>query len=278
MIILRPLSGLASFLMLAGCASTQLNYNTLDIAKSVESLYLSQALENLSKTIDNPTLIPSQVDIAAGTVQTSNLISPSLNFPLSKSITRSGADVVTSTVLAGSTATAAANDGWVQTWTISPITDGNNLRNLRALYRYVVVADADLRREYRPPLALENGQFVPDKYSLQKPHCVLCTRRLIPNETLHKGWLYWTSDLGSYVPPRLPPPGVAVIDLGHWGRHELFISAEDYQNGYLDNFVLFIMGAGPGPSAPSAKGGAGGGAAGKRFELIIPQQVQPPQQ
>jgi hypothetical protein len=59
---------------LSGCASTQLNYNTLDVARSVESIYTRQALANLSKYIDEPNAIPSQLDLLQGTVQTSNSI------------------------------------------------------------------------------------------------------------------------------------------------------------------------------------------------------------
>jgi hypothetical protein len=59
--------GLAALaaISLAGCASTQLNYNTLDIAGSVSSLYTKQVLSNLSKYIDEPEGLPAQVDIAA---------------------------------------------------------------------------------------------------------------------------------------------------------------------------------------------------------------------
>jgi hypothetical protein len=279
MLLPRPISVIACALFLTGCASAQLNYNTLDIAESVGSLYVRQALINLSRTIDNPTSIPSQIEIAAGSVQTSNSITPSINEPLTKAITSSGTGAVTSTVLAGSALNIGASNGWQQNWTISPITDGDNLRNLRALYRYVVVG-SNLREEYRPPLSLKNDKYVFDPYALQQPHCVLCTAALIPNRKLHTGWLYWTSDNPS-VPARLPPEGVEIVDLGHWGKHELFMSAESYQRGYLSDFVLFVMGVGAGPTETAAaggKGGGGGGAASKRYELIIPQQIQPQMQ
>jgi hypothetical protein len=264
-----------------GCASTQLNYNTVDIAGNVESIYVRQALANLSRTIDDPTAVPSQIDIAAGTAQTSNSLTPGFTSPITPALTRSGAGVTTSTAIAGAGFTFSGNDAWQQSWTISPVTDGNNLRNLRALYRYVVIPTADLRREYHPSVILQKGRYILDPYALRKPHCVLCTPALIPNEHLQRGWLFWSSD-DPEIPERLPPQAFRTVYLGHWGRHNLYMTAFDYERGYLNDFVLFIMGTGPGPGDQSAGGkgggGGGGGAASKRFELIIPQQIQPQQQ
>jgi hypothetical protein len=255
--------------MTSGCASAQLNYNTLDIAARVDDLYVNQALANLSKTIDNHYAIPSQIDVAAGTVQTSASVTPSISYPLSKTVLTSGTGTITSESLAGSGLTVGASDAWQQSWTISPITDGDNLRNLRALYRYVVVEDAKLEIEYTP---------ADKKASLQQPHCVLCTPKYAINRRLHpeaRGWLYWSSDIGSGVPQRLPPEGLQTVHLGHWGNHELFIAADAYYRGYLHDFVLFVMGTTLPSSGPTPAKGGGAGASSKRFELIIPQSIQP---
>ena len=40
-----------------GCASTQLNFNTLDIAEGIEPVYTRQVLANFSKIIDAPLAI-----------------------------------------------------------------------------------------------------------------------------------------------------------------------------------------------------------------------------
>lgn len=269
--------------MLIGCpgpcpnffflSTAKVNFNTVDIADNVESIYIKQALLNLSRTIDDPTSIPSQIDIAAGTAQTSNSVTPTATAPFSSSIARAPTGVTNT--LAGSGLSIGLSDAWQQSWTISPITDGDNLRNLRALYRYVVVENANLRTEYQPALINSGGKFALDPYALREPHCVLCTNRLVPNPHLHKGWLYWSSD-DPAVRPRLPPPGIGTVDLGRWGRHELYMAATDFDRGYLNDFVLFTMGSGAGPSAATTKQGTGG-AASKRFELIIPQQIQPQQ-
>jgi hypothetical protein len=272
MIFLKYFFAVVCSLLLAACASTQLNYNTNDIAANVEGIYAKQALVNLSRTIDNPNSIPSQIDIAAGTVQTSASITPSVTTPLSKTIAEAGNGARTGMTLAGSGFSLAGNDAFQQSYTVSPITDGNNLRNLRALYRYALFDDADLRREYRPPLVQNKGKYNVDPYALLEPQCVLCTARLIPNRHLHKAWIFWSPD-------HMPDPSVQVISLGTWGNHELFMSREAYRKGYFDDFVLFIMGSGAGPSDTSAAAGkGGGGSTNKRFDLIIPQQINPQQQ
>ena len=69
---------------LAGCAGTQLKYNTLDIASTVTAIHTNQVLENLSRFIDEPYALPSQVDITSGTIQTSNSITPTVTSPLSR--------------------------------------------------------------------------------------------------------------------------------------------------------------------------------------------------
>src|ERR1700753_3163634 len=74
-------------IQVAGCASTQLNHNTLDLASTVDSLVTKQVLDNLSKIIDNPLAVPAQVDLAAGSATTSNSITPSISDPYTKAVT-----------------------------------------------------------------------------------------------------------------------------------------------------------------------------------------------
>jgi hypothetical protein len=243
------LSLIPSFLLL-GCASGQLNYNTLDIASSVESLYTRQALDNLSKYIDNPDGIPSQMDLLQGTVQTANSVTPSLSAPLSQAITSTGARagaLFTTThtgVLAGASATLGASDTWQQNWNVVPLSDANTLRNLRALYRYVIYPDVSaLKAEYTVARVAEEKQFVDDPYAISEPQCVLCTPKHNVNPRLHAGWLYWT-------PGNPPPSDTQIVDLGPHGNRQLFMTEHDYLNGYLSDFVLFLM-----PVAPlTAKG------------------------
>jgi hypothetical protein len=74
---------------LAGCAQAELNSNTLDLAHSIESLYRNQALTNLSRLIDDPNTVPSQVDITSGQVQTQDQATGQGTFPLGNQVTSS---------------------------------------------------------------------------------------------------------------------------------------------------------------------------------------------
>lgn len=258
----------------AGCASTQLNYNTLDIASSVSSLYTKQVLSNLSKYIDEPEGLPAQVDIAAGTVQTSNSVSPSITGPVSKSFTFGAAGLVTGSAVAGAGMTGTFTDSWQQNWNVSPITDANTLRNLRAIYRYAVY-QTNLEKEYLVPRASIGGKLVQNPYLSSLPQCVLCGPGRAKNPRLHGGWLYWSgADWGGRQNP--PPPDVPVVSLGSFRNHELFMLKADFDRGYLADFTLFVMPV----SEPNLSGGAGGGSTPSRhnFNILVPQQILPQQQ
>jgi hypothetical protein len=232
-------------LRLAGCASTQFGYNTLDIAASVSALYTRQALYNLSQYIDDPFALPSQTDIQQGTVQTTNSVTPSITFPFSGTVLNSVTGVDATITRAKSFSTAGAGgslnavDSWQQNWSVLPLSDANTLRNLRALYRHVIY-DTDLRREYQVSRIARKDSFPIDPYYLLEPQCVLCTEKLTPNPKLHSNWIYWTSDSLTST-NRMPPDNVPIIGLGHFGSHELYMTQEDYYRGYLAHFVLFIL-------------------------------------
>jgi hypothetical protein len=129
----------------SGCASTQLNYNTLDLAESLDGVVTRQVLFNLEKTLVDPYAVPSQVMFSAGTATTSNAINPTIIDPLTKSVavTNSLGTSATQTItnsIASTTAnkswSVGLNDQWTQSWTPGPITDPDELRRLRTLYRY----------------------------------------------------------------------------------------------------------------------------------------------
>ena len=133
-------------LVLTGCASTQLNYNTADLAASLGSLQKRQIFYNLSQALDDPEFVPSQVTISIGTAQTANAVNPNINIPLGPSF--SSATRVTdaarnpSTQLTGTFTSAAPGigvqlvDSWNQSWTMVPANGSNQLRRLRALYQF----------------------------------------------------------------------------------------------------------------------------------------------
>jgi hypothetical protein len=298
------LGGLAAF-ALASCASTQLTYNTIDIASNIDSLLTKEALTNLSKFIDNPFSIPSQLDIQAGTIQTSNAITPSVGFPLSSQIAstaqRAGSALTLSDVStkAGSTAALSGTNVQQQNWNVTPLTDANTLRNLQALYRHAVYG-IPLQGNYVTSRVFVDNKFFPDPYLLQKPHCVLCavadasalvqSPAVYVNPRLHSLWLYWTGSPASGN-QNMPTGGQALVDLGYFGNHELYMTREDYANGYLTDFVFFILpntepvevfasgGGGGGKqlnsAAPSTNGRINSGAGRQNFNVIVPQGIQP---
>ena len=238
-----------------------LAYNTVDVASSVNSVYRHQVLSNFGRLLDEPYALPSQIDLATGTVQTTYSVTPSVTAPASSAVTKNGAGVVTQSVLSGVGLSLNANDSWQQNWNVIPITDANTLRNLRAIYRYALFSMTydEFKAEYHQPRSAANG-ISPDPYMLEEPQCVFCQKAPSKgspkyiNPALRSGWLYWTgSDFSGRE--KLPPPGA--LSLGQYGQHELFMLPEDYYKGYLSNFTLFVL-----PTAVPSGGAAGGGGKG----------------
>jgi hypothetical protein len=135
----------ATCFVLAGCASTQLNYNTLDLASSSESLIASQVLYNLARFRSSPYAIPAQVSIPSGSATTTNAVTPTLGGAIGPSLTTTlvnsaaapGFFATTKTHLnPNSTVSVSAGDQWSQNWTLTPLSDPDQLRRLRALYRF----------------------------------------------------------------------------------------------------------------------------------------------
>jgi hypothetical protein len=129
-------------LAVAGCATTQLNHNAIDLTASLDSLTTKQILNNLARTMADPYSVPSQATIAAGSATTSSSFSPQLGIPIgaSKLVTDAlpGADGKNSVAntYANQALTLGFSDSWQQGWTLDPATDSDQLRRLRALYRY----------------------------------------------------------------------------------------------------------------------------------------------
>jgi hypothetical protein len=239
---------MVALLLGSGCASTQLNYNAVEISGTIDSVYTREALNNLSKFIDDPKAIPSQVTMIGGTIQTANTVNPSVTFPLSPQFARTagptGLTVTTASTFAGAGAGVNGTNTATQNYTISPLSDANTLRNQQALYRHAVFGTR-LIGNYDVPQIFFQDKFYDDPYHLQEPHCVLCALKqgvfsgeqhpaVHVNAALRPKWLYWDND------PRLSELSEPV-DLGHYGNHELFMSRTDFNNGVLTNFVLFTL-------------------------------------
>jgi hypothetical protein len=263
-------------LLLGGCASAQLNFNTVDVTSSFADLMTRQVLANLSRYIDDPEALPAQADIAAGTVQTSNSVTPAITGPLTQSIAFGATGAITSSAVTGASTTGTFSDAWQQNWNLAPITDANTLRNLRAIYRYAVYKTL-LEAEYHVPRVAVSGGLQPDTYMLALPQCVLCGSKHVRNPRLHGGWLYWTGR-GSSGIENPPPQDLPVVFLGHYSGHNLYMLRSDFDLGYLSDFTLFVLPV----SEPAVNGGGGGGGGGgaasapsrHNFNILVPQQIQ----
>jgi hypothetical protein len=294
------LAATAIAVALAGCASAQLNYNTMEIASTVESLQTRQVLYNISKFIDDPDTIPDQIAISSGTVSVTNSVTPNISGTLAQSNVVAAARSATRTVT--KLLSAAGSDQWTESWGISPISDGDALRRLRALYLFVANNDGAELDNYPPQLVsytpptkdqwpkcekwkdkvCDGPLLVPDPFFQNRFHLVRINGR--PNAALcPEGWLYYTGpSLVSGIqrpPPSLPTP----VFLGHFGNHDLFTTVSAIKKKCLSNFVLFILDAAGETASPS---GGGGGAAGKAKgatiqvlpNTITPDQILPRQQ
>ena len=156
------LSKILAACTLTGCASGQLNYNTEDLAGTVDKLIKDQIVANIVRFVQDPNTIPAQVAIPAGSVTTVNQVSASWADPLSKALTatqtliKSAAPSLTGTstsVLASSTLTPSVNNQASQNWSLSTISVAEPLRRIRALYRYITNApNSDICREYPLPV------------------------------------------------------------------------------------------------------------------------------
>jgi len=144
-IVIRRLICAAVCLLGSGCASTQLNHNTADLASSLSSLEKTQILYNLAQAITDPEFVPSQVTISIGTAQTSNSVNPSISIPLGPTFsvvnrastgTRIRNDVSNVSTIAAPAIGVQFTDAWNQSWTMVPASSANQLRRLRTMYQF----------------------------------------------------------------------------------------------------------------------------------------------
>jgi hypothetical protein len=130
---------------LSGCASWQLNHNTMDLATSPSDLVTDQILSNLAKFRASAYAIPSQVSIPSGSATTTNSVTPTIGGPIGAAGTTTLANAAATPLFLANTRThlipngtfgVSAADQWSQNWTLTPLEDPDQLRRLRALYRF----------------------------------------------------------------------------------------------------------------------------------------------
>jgi hypothetical protein len=135
-------------LSLASCATAQLNNNTLEVGSTVDDVVTNQIVYNLARYLRDPTANPSQASIPSGSVTTTNQAALSVSAPFNTAATATtqlstaaGAIIpaitrISSGVLGATTITPSLNNQASQSLSVTPNTDSDQERRLRALYRY----------------------------------------------------------------------------------------------------------------------------------------------
>jgi uncharacterized membrane protein YgcG len=163
-----------SAMLLSACASTELNYNTLDLGSTTNDLLTRQIGYNLSNFIDSELAFPAQIIINSGTATTADSLQPTVTAPFSKQFTNTAA-VAMSGNNPGTTLTNAAQlgafglslqaqDTRTQNWAYATITNARQAARLSALYRFAVDGDKKKLKENYPLLQKSVG--------ITKPECL----------------------------------------------------------------------------------------------------------
>lgn len=136
--------------LLVGCQPwRQLNENAVGQSSSVASLLERSAVRNLVLFHVNQNAIPSQINVSAGSVSTTDQASVGANDPLNRGLTTTiAATTQITTSLASNSLSPSLSNQQNQSWTLATVTSPDILVRLAALYRYVTVPGADLCHEY----------------------------------------------------------------------------------------------------------------------------------
>jgi len=293
---------IASCLSVSGCffTETQLNTDTLDMSTTVADIQERQVINNLIRVIDDPYAIPAQVVLTGGGVQVSNQLSPSLAVPFTD-ISKTSRSV-----------NLGVSNQWVENWSLAPITDPDDIRRLRALYRLAVWRDNSFGSEYPVPLErtsqnaeincdLSNKASPPNSNSNAGPPVCPTRPYFAPTaDVVHHQWLFWNKDPSTppspiyppeAMPPRLREMATALKDDGQPdnkcsnGQNMILLNNNPNDEYALwacpkkdfDDFVVWVLGATPnsvGGGAGSKGAGGGGGPGGGKSKGVASPALQ----
>ena len=124
---------------LTGCASWQLNDNTLDVGGSVGDLYERQVRSNLAYLKQHPNSLPSLFIVDTGEINTQGNVGANFTIPLGNSVTRTVVSNGVSEIVAPYPSLGLPfGDQWSEKWTIKPFMKARQLIYLRAGYLRVL--------------------------------------------------------------------------------------------------------------------------------------------
>src|SRR6266446_8483053 len=133
---------------LSGCAThLALRNDTVRTTNTLTDLQYQQVLNNVARFHANPDTVPSFAVASAGTVSIADTtgagISPTYSPTLTSAMQGGGALPILS-LLFPLTASRAVTENW----SLTPITDADNLRRLRCAYRLLVMGEATPNCQY----------------------------------------------------------------------------------------------------------------------------------
>lgn len=134
-------------LALSGCTHIALRDDTVRTTNTLADLQFKQILDNVARFQCNPDTMPSFAVASAGTVSildtagagTSPTYSPTLTFAQ-----QGGGALPILSLLFPFTASRAVTENW----SLTPVTDADNLRRLRCAYRLLVMGEATPNYEF----------------------------------------------------------------------------------------------------------------------------------
>lgn len=133
---------------LSGCATHRaLRDDTVNTTNTLTDLQYQQVLDNVARFHANPDTVPSFAVASAGTVSIADTagagVSPTYSPTLTSALQGGGALPILSLLFPLTTSRAVTEN-----WSLTPITDADNLRRLRCAYRLLVMGEATPNYEF----------------------------------------------------------------------------------------------------------------------------------
>jgi len=174
--------------MVSGCTALQTQENTLEQLATIGNIRYSQTITNLSQAIDENDSVPSQGVTNSGTATSS------ATGGIGATFVQVAGSAFNPFALARSAKTVSptASLNWQNNWGITPISDPQDLQNLRALYGLIYRTDAQV------------AEFIGDTMKIQGSST---TEPINMNYLLNS----WAPQCGiSLKPPAIQNPNVAM--------------------------------------------------------------------
>jgi hypothetical protein len=151
-------------MLVSACSAVQTQENTIQQISTIDNIRYNQVLTNVSIAIDEAYSVPSQGVTSNGVA--TNVATGSLAFNLTQPFDFAH-NMKTFTPMAGI--------NWQNNWTITPVSDPQDLQNLRALYSLLYRSDTDIAQFIINTLTLyasrAGGSIDTDWMATQQQNC-----------------------------------------------------------------------------------------------------------